>query len=345
MKDPFFAALIAAAFWAAVYLMGPAPSAAGLGKDTASAAVLDENAASESEAALAAEDTQISQPAALSAAGFDEGFSLPVLVDGEIRSMDLHEYLTGVLLCELPSDFAPEAQKAQAVASRTYALRRYARRRHGAAALCTDSACCQGWVDPGTVPQGVRAQAGQAVAATDGLVVRAGGELIDATFFSCSGGRTEAAVAVWGSELSYLQAVDSPGEEAAAHFTDERAFPLTEFCSILRAADPEVDFPADPEGWIGAITRTDGGGVQSMELGGRVFAGTELRRLFGLRSTDFTLRLGATQAVFTTRGSGHRVGLSQYGADAMARNGADFREILTYYYRGVTVEAYLESDR
>ncbi len=273
-------------------------------------------------------------------AAADGELTVTVCVGGTDRRMALNEYLTGVLLAELPGSFHEEAFKAQAVASRTYVLRASEHPKHGAAAVCTDSACCQAWVDPGTVPAADRERAEAAVRATDGMVLRSGGELIEATFFSCSGGRTEAAAAVWGRDLPYLQAVDSPGEEGASHFLDETRVPLTEFCTLLRQEDPKTVFTAGPGGWVGEISYTPGGGVDRIELGGRSFTGKALRKLFGLRSTAFTLELTASEAVFTTRGFGHRVGMSQWGAEAMARGGKGYAEILTHYYRGVSVEPY-----
>ena len=165
---------------------------------------------------------------------FDRWFLLPVLQDGEVVRMELHTYLTGVLLAEMPASFADEALKAQAVASRTYSLRSDSHRRHAGAAVCTSSACCQGWQDPDSAAPEARARAEAAVSATDGLVICYQGALIDATFFSCSGGQTEAAAAVWGSDLPYLQAVESPGEEAASHYTDETRIPLSDFRVSLK---------------------------------------------------------------------------------------------------------------
>ena len=340
MKHAILASLAALLFWAALGLLaaGRAGAAAARAGQAPAAEAQAAAGAPRAEASAQQEASSASREAESAAPGAaDEAEYLTVFIDGEDRRLRLDDYLTGVLLAELPGSFEAEAAKAQAVASRTYALRAREHPKHGAAAVCTDAACCQAWTEPGTVPAAERAWAEAAVRATDGLVLRSQGELIEATFFSCSGGRTEAAAAVWGTDLPYLQAVDSPGEEAAAHFLDETRLPLTEFCAKLREADPEVDFSASG-GWAGEVSYTPGGGVDRIELGGRTFTGRQLRSLFGLRSTAFTLELTATEAVFTTRGYGHRVGLSQWGAEAMAKEGRDFREILTYYYQGVSVE-------
>ncbi len=287
-----------------------------------------------SEAPASAAVSQAAEPEA----GFDEAYRLPVLAEGQVLRMDLHRYLTGVLLAEMPLSFGDEALKAQAVACRTYALRSCEHRRHPDAAVCTDSGCCQGWRDPDRATPADRARAEAMVRATDGLVVCYQGALIDATFFSCSGGRTEDAAAVWGSELPYLQPVESPGEERAAHFSDETRVPLDEFRAALEEMDPALRLEGPPEGWLGAVSYTPGGGVDEILLGGRPFRGTALRKRFGLRSTAFTLELGPEEAVFVTKGCGHRVGLSQYGAEAMARAGNDFETILKWYYTGVEIK-------
>lgn len=335
MRESVLITLIVAMLWGALALLvlGVAGGAGQSAPTDAPTAARQTASAVGSEAG-----EQEGQPAP--DAAFDGRFRLPVLADGQLLSLTLHDYLTGVLLAEMPLSFPEEALKAQAVASRTYALRSYDRRRHEGAALCTDSGCCQGWRDPAQAEPSARERAEAAVRATDGLVVRYEGGLIDATFFSCSGGQTEDAAAVWGSDLPYLRAVESPGEEGAAHYSDELRIPLAEFRAGLEALDPELRLPEDPADWIGPVTRTAGGGVETITLGGRPFTGKALRRRFGLRSTAFTLRLSQEEAVFDTRGWGHRVGMSQYGAEAMARAGNDFETILKWYYRGVTVEPY-----
>ena len=127
---------------------------------------------------------------------FDEAVTLRVLVDGAVREQTLHDYLVCVLLAEVPSGFAAEALKAQACAARTFALRQAGAGKHAEADVCASAACCQGWCAPEQWPE--HAAVETAVTETDGLAVVYDGQLIDATYFSCSGGRTEAAVAVWG---------------------------------------------------------------------------------------------------------------------------------------------------
>lgn len=272
--------------------------------------------------------------AALPAARFDAQTSISVLLDGQTREMSLQDYLTGVLLAEMPTDFPAEALKAQAVASRTFALHQRTARKHTNADICGDSACCQGWVSSEGFSAEAVKNAAEAVAATDGLALCYDGELIDATFFSCSGGSTEAAVEVWGSDVPYLQAVESPNEEDAPRYCDETSLPRAEFVRILQTENPAI---TGAEPLLGTITRTQGGGIATATLCGQVFEGTTLRRLFGLRSTDLTIRDEGEHIVLTTRGFGHRVGMSQYGARAMAEAGDGFETILLHYYQGAAL--------
>lgn len=259
------------------------------------------------------------------------------LTDG--REMELDGYLQRVLLGEMPPSFAQEAMNAQAVAARTYTVKAMAGGKHGGK-LCTDSACCQAFCDDAAF-SALRAEARQkaadAVRETDALVLTYEGALIEATFFSCSGGRTEDAVAVWGTDYPYLRSVESPGEEKARYDRDSVFFSGQTLAAALDIA-PE----GEPASWVGAIERTEGGGVAAMELGEKRFTGVYLRRALGLRSTAFTVTAEGNGLRFDTRGYGHRVGLSQYGADAMASGGADFREILSHYYPGTVLLNYGE---
>lgn len=267
-------------------------------------------------------------------AGFDLAFRLPVQFDSGVDSMTLHDYLVGALVGEMPLSFEPEALKAQAVACRTYALRQYTGRKHDPAAVCTASSCCECWVSAETAERELREKAEQAVSETDGLVLTWEGKLIEATFFSCSGGRTEAAADVWGSDIPYLKAVDSPGEEAAPRCFGEVTVSYEEFCEKLQAEDSTVSLPGKLTADCFTLTDTAGGGVKTVRLGGAEFSGKTFRKLFGLNSTAFTVETDGSTVTFRTKGFGHRVGLSQYGAQAMAQSGATFRAILEHYYSG-----------
>lgn len=259
--------------------------------------------------------------------------------DGSVAEMDMDTYLTGVILAELPASFEPEAKKAQAVVARTFTRKAYVTGgKHGDGSVCTDSTCCQAYISPeayrekGGTEEAVEA-ARSAVTATSGYVLTYEGQLIEATYFSCSGGSTEDAVAVWGTDFPYLRATDSPGEEGATHYTDTVYFTGEEFADALG-----VSLSGTPESWLGFTTYTAGGGVNTMMIGGKEYKGTELRSLLGLRSTAFTMTADSGGVTVVTKGFGHRVGMSQYGADAMAAGGSGYADILAYYYKGTSLE-------
>lgn len=277
------------------------------------------------------------QTSTVTTSGFDESFNLPVLLENGIDSMTLHDYLVGALAGEMPLSFDMEALKAQAIACRTYALRQYATRKHDPAAVCTVSSCCECWKTTDTVSSENRQKAEQAVSETDGLVLTYDGALIEATFFSCSGGQTEAAVDVWGSELPYLQSVRSSGEETAPRFAGEVSVTFAQFQEKLQAEDSAFSMPDDLSAENFSLTHTQGGGVKTVQVGGVAFTGKTFRKLFGLNSTNFEIAVNDQSVIFTTVGYGHRVGMSQYGAQAMAANGASCEEILLHYYTGVTL--------
>lgn len=275
--------------------------------------------------------------------------SCPVLVrwpNGEIEQMDMDEYLTGVVLAEMPASFETEALKAQAVAARTYARKAFVSGgKHGDGSVCTDYTCCQAYLSPETYLEkgGSRMdfeKVHSAVLDTSGYVLTYNGELIEAVYFSCSGGRTEDAVAVWGTDYPYLRSTDSPGEENAAYYSDTKTFTPAEFQEALGTA-----LPGEPAQWLGTVTRTAGDGVESIEIGGVKYSGVELRSALGLRSTAFWVSVQENLIQIETRGYGHRVGMSQYGADAMAAAGSGYQQILGHYYPGSEMEKYLPEDR
>ncbi len=252
---------------------------------------------------------------------------------GQVRTMVLEDYLTGVLLAEMPVSFELEALKAQAVVARTYTCKRMDGGKHPEAVVCTRSDCCQGYTAASDFPdaQGVD-KVRSAIAETAGQVLTYGGQLIDATYFSCSGGYTEDAVAVWGQDVPYLQAVESPGEEDAPRYAQQVTMSASEFAQRLG-----ISAQGSPQSWFGRVEYTQGGGVDTLEVCGASFSGTRLRQLLGLRSTRFTLEVQGQSITISTLGFGHRVGMSQYGAQAMAEAGEAYDAILTHYYQGAVL--------
>lgn len=272
------------------------------------------------------------------------GIQIDLIVDEETVSIDLEEYVLGVVLSEMPASFEPEALKAQAVAARTYALKTCTDGKKHAGAVCASHSCCQGYMTAEDYLQrGWKEKyverVRRAVAETAGQVLTFEGKLIRATYFSCSGGATEAAVAVWGRDYPYLQSVESPGEEETVYYTDSEGFSPEEFQEKLGVA-----LTGSPETWFGSLTYTAGGGIDTMEIGGVAYRGTTLRSLLGLRSTVFQVVVTGEYICFETRGYGHRVGMSQYGADAMAQEGSTYAQILAHYYQGTELTDYSTMD-
>ncbi len=267
---------------------------------------------------------------------------IPVLhPEGSVENMDLEEYLVCVLLGEVSSEFHAEALKAQAVAARTYTLRTLELGyKHEKGAVCTDYRCCQAYREPeeylndsGSKKGLIKVQ--KAVEDTCGQVLLHQGKLICATYFASSGGRTEDAVEVWGEPYPYLKAVSSPGEENCGYYSQKTVFTPLQLQQSLG-----VHLEGEPPSWFGIVTYTAGGGVDLMRIGGRLYTGVELRRKLGLRSTIFQITPAKDGITVDTLGYGHRVGLSQHGANAMAHDGYDYTQILTHYYTGVTLTQY-----
>ena len=270
--------------------------------------------------------------------------------DGVVR-IDADEYLTCVVLSELPASFCEETMKAQAVAARTYAFRALTHGKHADADLCDDPACCQAFSSKQTLRERLGDafdaawdKASSAVAETEDLILCSGGEPIEAVYYSCSGGRSEDAVAVWGGDVPYLRSVDSPGEEFAPRFESEVCVPFSEFRAKLERESGEASFSVLPQDWIGKATYTNGGAVDTIVLGGVRFSGTRVRSLFALPSAKFTVGVESDAVSFRCRGYGHGVGMSQYGAEAMARAGKDWREIVAHYYTGVEIKKLSRSE-
>lgn len=265
--------------------------------------------------------------------------TIPVLHNGgETVSMELEEYLVGVILAEMPTSFDAAALEAQAVVARTYAMKRYQEMRHPDSAVCTDSACCQSFIAIADYLNGLGYPedveiAKDAVLATSGMVLTYEDELAEATYFHSSGGRTEDAVAVWGTVYPYLQATESPGEEQMKHFTAQVFYdkPTLELLLGIHLSD-------SPKSWLGWTTYTAGGGVDTMIFGGREYTGVQLRKLLNLNSTAFTMEPEEDGVLITTLGKGHRVGMSQCGAQAMALEGATCLQILRHYYPGTRID-------
>ncbi len=252
-----------------------------------------------------------------------------------VVSMPIEEYILGVVLGEMPASFETEAIKAQAVVARTFAAYNIEiGKKHSDCDICTDSNCCQSYIDPDIYAQKIGSyndvdRFRAAIMDTAGECLWYSGSLIEATYFSCSGGKTEDAAAVWGTEVPYLKSQDSPGEEKSAHYLNTINFSAREFQNKLG-----IHLQGLPGTWIKNVTYTKGGGVDTIQIGSIEYKGTQLRKILGLKSTAFIITAAGDSVTITTKGFGHRVGMSQYGADAMAVKGNTYDQILSYYYPG-----------
>lgn len=278
--------------------------------------------------------------------------------DEKVREMDFEGYVTCVTASEMPSNFDSEALKAQSVAARTYAMSKIARYEemsssgqaspaHPNAPLC-DTTHCQayksekeliaihedGWEEKGFE------KVKKACEATEGELLYYDGRLVtQPLFFSSSGGQTENSEDVFAGTYPYLVSVSSPYEEKAGHKNEEKEFSLEKLRSLIESAYPGRDTGKLSAADIKILSRTAGGRVEKMKIGGASFKGTEVRNALGLSSALFSVSFtddGKT-IVFTSNGYGHGVGLSQYGADGMAREGSGYKEILSHYYTGTEV--------
>ena len=286
------------------------------------------------------------EPAA--AGGADARITLRVLQkDGQVTEMTMADYLWRVVAAEMPASFEPQALRAQAVCARTYSCWKMAAGSHeeDGADICADSSCCQAYIEPAEAAERweqngetYTAKIAQAVADTDGLILTYDGEPIQAAFFSSSTAATEDAAAVWGNSLPYLVSVASPEGDEVPNYHSTVVLTAEELAGMAKAAYADADLSGDPSGWIGGITYTASGRVAELRVGGVTLSGGAARALFGLRSACFRVEESEGVFTFSVVGYGHGVGMSQYGANAMAREGSSWQEIVTHYYTGVDIQ-------
>lgn len=279
----------------------------------------------------------------------DSGETIRVLLGDTVEEMTMSDYLTGVVRAEMPASFAQEALCAQAVAARTYTLYKLSGGgNHGDTAdICGDSTCCQAYLSReralenwGENGQNYEAKVENAVSATDGETMLYNDSPILAVFHSSSAGVTKSAGEVWVQDLPYLQSVTSPeAGETIPNYYSRVELTRDAFREKFSAAHPEADFSGDVSGWVKNLTVTEGNNVDTVTIGGVTVRGPEVRSIFGLRSATFEIDTTGEKVVFFVTGFGHGVGMSQYGANAMAESGSTWREILAHYYTGVTIEA------
>ncbi len=259
-----------------------------------------------------------------------------------VKNMDIDEYLCGVVAAEMPAEFEIEALKAQAVAARSYAYYRKENPtpEHPEVAVCTDFAHCKAYKSPAVLEADWGKDAGKnsakisdAVYSTSGEVITYNGAVAMAVFHSQTGsGRTENSKDVWGGEVPYLVSVESHGEENAPNFYSSYTVSMAQFREKLVAAKPDTRIETSAD--IGIPVLSEGGSVKSITIGGTEFTGREIRSIFSLRSSCFRISADEANVTFEVTGYGHGVGMSQYGANTMAKEGYSYIDILKHYYTG-----------
>ena len=278
----------------------------------------------------------------------DGGVQLTVKNGDAVEIMALDVYLQGVVRGEMPASFELEALKAQAAAERTYIYYQLAAGRkeaHPDADVCTDPSCCNAWRAEEAAREkwggdfdGWESRIEEAVAATDGQVALYDGQPILAVFHSSSAGKTAGAGDVWSGDMPYLRSVDSPeGEETVPNYYSAAEFTAAEAKALLAQAHPELTFSGGPDKWFGAVEKDESGRVGTVEVCGAPLRGVEVRRIFSLRSACFTIDAAADRVTFRVTGYGHGVGMSQYGANELARQGRTWQEILLWYYADIAI--------
>ena len=279
----------------------------------------------------------------------NETLSVYIKNEDRVEQMNMAQYLKEVVSAEMPASFEPEALKAQAVAARSYLeARRNAYKTsgipdvHKGAEICTDSAHCKAWISEekrrkswGTEADVNWRKISNAVDATLGEVMTYNGEIISAVFHSTSSGKTENSKDVWGGERPYLVSVDSPGDLQSPKYKSEKEMTMEEFKKTATENIKGVDFSKEI---IGDIYRSEAGGILSISIGGAAVKGTEFRKIFGLRSTNVNIVQNGDKINFDVTGYGHGVGMSQYGANYLASEGKNYKEILKTYYTGIEIE-------
>lgn len=268
----------------------------------------------------------------------------------KIEEMTVESYIKGVLGAEMPAEFEPEALKAQAVAARTYAVK-HMRSFGGSgvegkdADVTTDFTKDQAWLSEDALKErwgkkynAYKEKIDRAVDETAGRVVVYEDQPISALFHSTSAGRTASAKEVWGYDYPYLQSVECKWDEASPRYRETKEIKLAKVEEAL-GEDAGIVTAAQGGGEaFKVLSLTESGRVKEMRAGSKTFSGQEIRQQLGLRSDNFTVALKGDALVFETLGYGHGVGMCQYGANGMAKEGKTYEEILKYFYTGVHIK-------
>lgn len=271
----------------------------------------------------------------------EENVKVLTASSGEVTELSLKEYLIDSVAAEIGATAEEEAIKAQAVACHTLLLYKKAHKDSSlgeadisdtSQKLLTQSEQKEKWGDN---YDSYRKKTERCVEEVENKILCFDGEPIMATFFSISNGKTENAENVWSKSLPYLISVDSPDDKLSPNFSSEVSVSSDEFKKAL--AEKGAEASGKKEDWLGNTVLNSTGTVKSITLCGKEFGGTEIRSIFSLKSATFTLKYEDDKFIFTVSGYGHGVGMSQYGANAMAKNGNTYDEILAHYYKNAVI--------
>ena len=267
---------------------------------------------------------------------------------GEVEELPIDEYLHGVVSSEMPASYDIEALKAQAVVARTYTIYQIknSKGKHDNADICDNFVCCQAWISKddrlAKWSEGERDANWQkiinAVDSTKGKVITYNGEVIDAFFHSNSGGITEIASNVWGGQnFPYLKSVETSGEDEYSEYNSEVEITKENLINKIKEKHQEIEINFDDKDAIKILEYTESGRVKTMRFGNVQIAGTELRTILGLKSTNFNFELRDNSVIFFVKGYGHGVGMSQTGANSLAKQGSTYEDIIKHFYNNVEI--------
>lgn len=273
----------------------------------------------------------------------------------EIKEIDVEEYVAGVVSSEMQVNFEKEALKAQAVAARTYYYsKRLSSCSEGQGAEICDSIHCQVYTTKEekltTWPEDKREsnwnKIREAVKETEGEVLVYSGELVKhPQFFSTSSGKTENCIDVFSEDIPYLKSIESPGEEIAPKFKSIINIDKSTFINVITNNYKNTALNYENlQNNIKILSRTEGGAVKEIKLGKVTISGIEFRNLFNINSANFTLNIIENEVIINCTGYGHGVGMSQWGANIMAKEGKNYKDILKHYYSGVNIEKVILED-